>query len=508
MLVEGESDCHTLWQHDIPALGIPGATTWRDEWSELLPESDPIYVVFEPDQGGRSLIRALGNTQFADRLKVIRIEGAKDPSELHLQSSGSEDFVKAWGKAIEAASPIAVVLQELADAESESVEVAIELGRSPVITRLSDVEPEEIDWLIEPYLALGKLSLLDGDPGKGKTTLALWMAARLSRGDLGFALGQGGAVEPQNVLYLTGEDDLADTIRPRLDSMGANAAKIAALEGRRDESPQPVPISFQDVDVIRSAIECERPKLVVVDPLTSFLGSGVDMYRANEVRPVVAAIAGLAAEYRCSILLIRHLKKARVGGSALHGGIGSVDFTAIVRTQLLFGSDPEDPERLILAQSKCNLGKMGRSLAFRFSDEGVFEFEEESSLTADDILSASSPSSADIRPAEVAEAFIRQQLEGGARQSKQLEQNAKLEGISARTLNRAKKKLGIKSRKVQSEWWWVPPDEWSRARVPEPLHSDSGTLDAETAPDSISESGGHVGGQLGFEPADISDPVL
>jgi len=186
------------------------------------------------------------------------------------------------------------------------------------IVRLSDVTPEKVEFLSYPYIPLGKLTLLDGDPGVGKSTLSLAIAA-------GVTLGNGipGMVkaDPGNVLVLSCEDGLADTIRPRLDKAGADASKVFALRGGV------MTLHEEGLAELSGYLKEYQPRLVIIDPLVGYLGGKVDMHKGNEVRQVTAGLADLAEKFHCSILGIRHLTK---GGrdKAIYRGIGSIDFTA------------------------------------------------------------------------------------------------------------------------------------------------------------------------------------
>jgi len=205
-----------------------------------------------------------------------------------------------------------------------------ELSRRHDIVRLSDVTPEKVEFLSYPYIPLGKLTLLDGDPGVGKSTLSLAIAA-------GVTLGKGvpGMVkaDPGNVLVLSCEDGLSDTIRPRLDASGADVQKVFALRGV-------MTLDEEGLEALTHHLTEIRPRLVIIDPLVGYLGGKVDMHKGNEVRQVTAGLAELAEEFHCSFLAIRHLTK---GGrdKAIYRGIGSIDFTAAARSVLLAGTDPE-----------------------------------------------------------------------------------------------------------------------------------------------------------------------
>ena len=216
-------------------------------------------------------------------------------------------------------------------------------SKIPQVITLATVQPEPVSWLWEPYIPRRKLTLVEGDPGMGKTWLMLQIAASVSQG---YGLpGQDGKPQVkqdqgQPVLYLSAEDGLADTLRPRLDAAGADCTKIHALTGWRAQDGEAVTtgsITLADLPVIQTAMADYRPALVIIDPLQAYLGAKTDMYRANEVRPILAALVLLAEQYNCAIVCVRHLSKAPYS-RAIYRGLGSIDFTAAARSVLLVGS--------------------------------------------------------------------------------------------------------------------------------------------------------------------------
>ncbi len=200
------------------------------------------------------------------------------------------------------------------------------------VVRLSDVQPEEVQWLWKPYLPIGKVTLLEGDPESGKSYLSLAIAAHVTKGHGLPAYGTqpAGSRTPRNVLLLTGEDGTADTVLPRLLKVGGDSTRVFQLRGivqTKDDKDVELSITLDAVTHIEEALKQFQPELVVVDPFQSFLGSHVDMHRANEIRPVLDGLGKLAAKYGCAIVLIRHLKKDTAGG-ANYRGLGSIDIYA------------------------------------------------------------------------------------------------------------------------------------------------------------------------------------
>ena len=247
---------------------------------------------------------------------------------------------------------------------------------SAEIICLDDVEEEEVEWLWYPYIPLGKITLIQGDPGDGKTTVVLNLAADISTGR---ALPGVEPADPGNVIYQTAEDGLADTIKPRLVAANADCKRIFVI----DESKKG--LSLLD-SRIEEAMEKIRPRLFIIDPLQAYLGGDVDMHRANEVRPILKRVGALAEKYNCAVILIMHLSKASQNRS-LYRGLGSIDIPAAARSVLLVGKNPNNPKERAVAHIKSSLTQNGKSLAFTITDFGI-QWLGESPLTADDMLGA------------------------------------------------------------------------------------------------------------------------
>lgn len=351
----------------------------------------------------------------------------------------------------------------------------------PFIVPLADVTPEDIVWLWEPYIPQGKLTILEGDPGVGKTWLALTIAAVVSRGwpfpgEDGIPKAQR---EPANVLYLSAEDSLADTLRPRLDAADADVTRVFALTGWKCADPrtgkeETRTITLADLPVIEEALERVRPALFIVDPIQAYLGAGVDMHRANEVRPVLAGLAALADRYRCAVLCIRHLGKSPQD-RAVYRGLGSIDFAAAARSILLVGQDPQDEGKRVLAQVKNSLAPLGTSLRFGFHD-GRLLWCGASQVTAEALLA---PPRSDEEKSALEEAceFLSEALSRGPRPADEVLKEARKLGISEITLRRAKACVGVKvyrrgepGKRSRGTWWWDLADQ--REKPPLRTHYD------------------------------------
>ena len=232
----------------------------------------------------------------------------------------------------------------------------------PVGKLLSEVEPEQVEWLWPGRLPLGKLAVLDGDPGLGKSALTLDLAARVSAG---LELPDGSRCGPAGVVLLSAEDGLEDTIRPRLDAAGADTERIVALSmiGVGTRAERLVSLT-QDLDAIEAAIRRVGAALVVIDPLMAFLTGKTDSHKDQDIRRALAPLAALAERTGAAVLIVRHLNKS-AGGNALYRGGGSIGIIGAARAGLVVAPDPEDPERRILAANKHNLSGAAPSLVFR-----------------------------------------------------------------------------------------------------------------------------------------------
>lgn len=351
-------------------------------------------------------------------------------------------------------------------------------ARRAVTVRMADVEAEAVEWLWYPYIPLGKLTLLEGDPGLGKTFLALQIASIVTRGDPfpeGDAMS-GGTRKPSVVVYLSAEDGLADTLRPRLDSAGADVERVYAMTGVRleaDAEAREVPVTLADVEALEDAIRAVRPDLVVVDPLQAFLGADVDMHRSNETRPVLAGIARLAETYGCAIVLIRHLSKAQQ--KVMYRGQGSIDIVAAARSGLLVGEHPTDPRQRVFAHFKSSLAPNGPSLAFEIR-EGSFLWAGRVDISAEQL--GGPPASDEDRDALAdAKAFLLEVLGGGPVPVKEVLAEAAKASISKRTVERAKAALAVASKRRSAgntgggEWVWALPNTAENKAAPNPAEA-------------------------------------
>jgi hypothetical protein len=325
------------------------------------------------------------------------------------------------------------------------------------IVPLSIVEEEEISWLWYPYIPIKKLTLVEGDPASGKTYLILAIAAGITQGyalpDQDGHVGHPSEDRKGAVLYITAEDGVADTIRPRAGKCGADLTRLFVLR-------EPQAISLHEPQTLKNALARFRPKLLVLDPIQAFLGAGMDMHRANEVRPLMTTLLGMAIHYECAIICVRHWTKA-VGGKAGHRGQGNADFAAAARSQISVGESPHDAGKRIMAQAKMSLAGLGTSIVFSIADEGL-EWVGTSTITANE-LSQAQPNLQHHQRKDAMK-WLKEYLTPNAQPAELAIHAAEAVSISERTLRRAKEALGVLSTRLDNIWYWRLPtvQKWER----------------------------------------------
>ena len=307
------------------------------------------------------------------------------------------------------------------------------------LINMRDVEVESINWLWYPFIPYGKVTIIQGDPGEGKTTLVLQIIARLTKGE---SIIDEKEKPPINVIYQTAEDGLADTIKPRLLSADADCSKMLVIYD------SDTPLTMRDARLEQAIIETNA-KLVVLDPIQGFLGADVDMHRANEIRPIMKHMSELAEKYKCAIILIGHMNKCSVGKSA-YRGLGSIDFQAAARSVLIVGRIKDEPEIRVVCQTKSSLAPEAKAVAFRLSEENGFEWVGEYDVSADDLLSGTVKGT----KKQAAMDFLENLLADGKMAQTEITELARQKGISDKTLRNAKDELKIKSKRVNNQWYW------------------------------------------------------
>ena len=327
--------------------------------------------------------------------------------------------------------------------------------RTACLVRLSDVASEEVTFLWHPYLPRGKVTLLEGDPDLGKTFICLAFAAAVTRG---WPLPDEDGVpreprEAANVLFFTAEDGLGDTLRPRLDAMGGDPSRLLAVTGMRSsDGEESLGLTLHDRDVLKDAFCRTKPVLAVFDPLFAYLGANTDAHRANETRPLMAALALLAEQFQTAIVCVRHWRKSEAP-TAIYRGVGSIDFAAAARSILVVGRDPEQENLRVLAHAKSNLAPKGHSQAYELTTDGEFRWAGRSGYNAEELLVAHAQGKENKR--EQATEFLEDLLAPGPLPAEKVYDFGKKAGFSGRTLKRAKSDANVISKRVGKTWAWA-----------------------------------------------------
>ena len=403
-------------QHSYLALGGVSAKALQQFLSER-PDVERVFLCLDADKAGEDACKRLA-ALLPDTVSVTRIQPCmKDWNEVlvHQAKIPNRNYFKS------------IVLKE--PSKPETVK----------IIRMSDVELTPVEWLWKPYLPFGKLSVLQGNPGEGKTYFAMHLAAACTNGKL---LPNMERMEPFNVIYQTAEDGLGDTVKPRLIEAGADLDRVLVI----DDSE--VQLTLSDERIEKAIIE-NNARLVIIDPIQAYLGADVDMNRANEVRPIFMRLGQVAQRTGCAILLIGHLNKA-AGMQSLQRGLGSIDIAAAVRSVMFIGKLKHDPTMRILTHEKSSLAPPGVSLAFSLGDEGGFRWVGEYDITADEMLSGIEPQRE--TKTQQAKDLICALLAGGKQVlSEDIDKAALERGIPGRTVRDAKRELGdaLKSKIVE-----------------------------------------------------------
>ena len=403
-------------QHNYLSLGGVSGKALQQFLSER-PDVERVFLCLDADKAGEDACKRLA-ALLPDTVSVTRIQPCmKDWNDVlvHRAEIPNRNYFKS------------IVLKE--PSKPEMVK----------IIRMSDVELTPVDWLWKPYLPFGKLSVLQGNPGEGKTYFAMHLAAACTNGKL---LPNMERMEPFNVIYQTAEDGLGDTVKPRLIEAGADLDRVLVI----DDSD--VQLTLSDERIEKAIIE-NNARLVIIDPIQAYLGADVDMNRANEVRPIFMRLGQVAQRTGCAILLIGHLNKA-AGMQSLQRGLGSIDIAAAVRSVMFIGKLKHDPSMRILTHEKSSLAPPGASLAFSLGDEGGFRWVGEYDITADEMLSGIEPQRE--TKTQQAKDLICTLLAGGKQVlSEDIDKAALERGIPGRTVRDAKRELGdaLKSKIVE-----------------------------------------------------------
>jgi KaiC/GvpD/RAD55 family RecA-like ATPase len=332
-----------------------------------------------------------------------------------------------------------------------AIDEAIEVATKPSQGRYaSEIEAESIDWLWSGRIAARKLTVIDGDPGTGKSTLTIDIAARVSTG---IAFPDGEVCSLGTAVLVTAEDGPADTIKPRLEAAGANLSRVVVLSPSLAGGGGAVELP-KDLAGLEETVLKVKAKLIVLDPFSAFLGGDVDGYKDQEIRKIMTMLSTMAERCACAVILVRHLGKGDKS-NALYRGLGSVGVIAAARAGFLVAHDPTDGSdggRRLFCATKSNLAPLAPALAFKLTADPQRKVAridwctEPVSITADELLA--SADGKQERGLGDAVTLLIEQLKDGPKPATIVEQAAQEVGISLRTLQRARSFMRIQSKKA------------------------------------------------------------
>jgi hypothetical protein len=502
LIVEGEKDVDCAWAHGLPATCNAGGASgsldkskWRQEYTQQLVMAGLKRIVIVPDNDdpGHAHAAHVARSCHAAGLKVRIVSLPEVPEKGDL----SDYFGRHTTADFLALVKATAFYEPTAAPDMPHVQSTFRVAR-PVLVRMADVQPEDVSWIWPMRVARRKLNLIVGDPGLGKSTIALDAAARVTRGA---AWPDGGLAPLGDVVILTAEDGLADTVRPRLDLLGADVTRVHVLRAVREATGVERSVSLvTDVGPLEQAIAQTRAVLVIIDPVSAYLGMA-NSYRDSEVRAILAPLHALAERTGAAIWGVMHLTKDQQR-QAVYRGQGSIAFVGAARLMLAVGADPADEnrERRFLMPVKSNVCAPASTLAYRIisnDERGRLTWEPTAVTNVDvnAVLASQRPQDADER--RDAEVFLREQLADGPTLSTDILKAAEAQGISRRTLFRAKGRLGVEAEHLggfasKGKWYW---------RLPDAVSSKSATRDSRPAKSAIS---GDVA-LLGENPAKSAD---
>ena len=411
-----------------------------------------VVIIPDNDGAGKKHAEQVANSLYgiAAEIRIIELPDVPDKGDVSDWLDAGHDKAELI-QLIDQAKPFEPAKQIISTKDDGEIEIR------PVLVQLADVEPEKIKWLWENRIPMGKLSLLVGDPNVGKSFLTLYIAARVTNGlpwpddPLKQPILKGA------VIILTAEDDIADTVLPRLKTNEADVSKVVAIQGVKysDTEEQFYFNLITHLPALEQAIiQTPESRLVIIDPITAYLGKA-DSHKNAEVRGALAPLAALAGKYKVAVLGVSHLTKNQTL-KAIYRTMGSLAFTAAARAVWVVSKDKDDPNRRLFTPCKCNLSIEPTSLAFKIIDGMVCFEPEQLNISTDEALSTEP--SEDKGAVKEAEDFLCEVLKEGSVSSRDVWKEAAENKISERTLKRAKANLCVISKKSLSGWTMELPD--------------------------------------------------
>jgi hypothetical protein len=482
-VTEGDKKGDALVSRKAVAVVLQGVSCWRaqQDWEDVKLHGRECVIAFDAD----AMVNPKVQRELEKLAAFLRSRGAvvkylRWPEEYRGTKTGVDDFLARGDGTIED-------LHRMAD-EAPDVEAV------PVGVSMADIEPEAVEWLWSRRIPKGKVTILDGDPGKGKSTILYDLAARITSGR---PLPDGEPVEKGGAIIVSAEDGAADTIVPRFLAAGGDPTK-ARIIGSEEQFIIP-----DDLDKLERAIQQTGATFAVIDPVMSFLSDDINSNRDQDVRRALQPLVNIAQRTGAAVVICRHLNKSS-GGPAIYRGQGSIGFIGIVRSGLVVGEHPEIEGTYVLAGQKHNLSKPPESLAYRIGSAGPgdgtarIEYRGVSEVTAAGLNAAPGDEGERSRLTEAKE-FLREMLRAGPEFVGKIKSEASAAEIGWRTIERAK--ADIKAQAVKDsdsgKWQWTlsgPPEEGDDSRDSSPRRSDVGGLgglgglrDSSSRPPSLAD---------------------
>ena len=379
------------------------------------PQITSVFLCLDNDHAGNEACEKLAG-EIPDGYRVIRLKPArKDWNEILCDENADRKKV----------------IQETVTMKMQEKEALV-----PMLC-YKDIEQTSVEWLWFPYIPFGKLTIIQGNPGEGKTYFAMMLTAACTNRKLFPNMED---IEPFNVIYQTAEDGMGDTIKPRLVEAGADLSRVMVI----DDSEEVLTLSD---DRIEKAVRQNHVRLVIIDPVQAFIGADVDMNRANEVRPVFRKLGMIAEKTSCAIVLIGHLNKSS-GTQSTYRGLGSIDIMAAVRSLIFIGKVRKDPTTRVLIHEKSSLAPPGETRAFKLGDEEGFRWVGAYEMSADELLDGKEGKATETKLERGAKLIQELLVDKNEISIRELDDKAKEQGISGRTMRDVRSRM-----KNELEYW-------------------------------------------------------
>ena len=372
------------------------------------PQITSVFLCLDNDHAGNEACEKLAG-EIPDGYRVIRLKPArKDWNEILCDENADRKKV----------------IQETVTMKMQEKEALV-----PMLC-YKDIEQTSVEWLWFPYIPFGKLTIIQGNPGEGKTYFAMMLTAACTNRKLFPNMED---IEPFNVIYQTAEDGMGDTIKPRLVEAGADLSRVMVI----DDSEEVLTLSD---DRIEKAVRQNHVRLVIIDPVQAFIGADVDINRANEVRPVFRKLGMIAEKTSCAIVLIGHLNKSS-GTQSTYRGLGSIDIMAAVRSLIFIGKVRKDPTTRVLIHEKSSLAPPGETMAFKLGDEEGFRWVGAYEISADELLDGKEGKATETKLERGAKLIQELLVDKNEISIRELDDKAKEQGISGRTMRDVRSRM-------------------------------------------------------------------